>query len=688
LRPFGAGVAHVREIESMQFFSTLVALVLGALVMVAPALAQQPAAAAATAAAPPPPEAFYRRPDIERALLSPSGRWLALTTGTNLRRVALAVFDLREWKLLAVAARFNDADIERFEWLDDDRLVFDVSDRQRGGGDQRWWPGLWVVGRDGSGLTQLVKLDYEWNTLGNIRREPLDWNHMMLTVPRDGSGEILIGEYVFDGGGEFRQILAKRLNPKTGRARSLAVGAPDNVWQWLFDPKGEARGVVTRAKGQATLHWRTPGTDSWREVASFDPLNAPFSPHSVDGAGTLFVTTNEGPDGVKVLKRFDFATGKPEPRALVSAPGFDFRGYLVEGDPDQRALGVRLTTDAETTAWFHPRMAALQAEAEKRWPDRINRLNCVRCGTDEMVTLAYTFSDRDPGQYWVHQQANGQWRKIGDRQEGINPLQMALTSLERVKARDGLEIPVWITRPRGPAQAPRPAVVLVHGGPWVRGREWDWEADAQFLASRGYVVIEPEFRGSTGYGPRLYRAGWKQWGQAMQDDLVDALDFVIGKGWVDKQRVCIAGASYGGYATLMGLVRHGDRFRCGVAWVGVTDPRLMFRWRYNYDVVAEHREHTYPQLVGDPEADRAMLDANTPVLLADRIKAPVLLAYGSDDRRVPLVHGTRMRDALAAAGRPPEWVVYPGEGHGWFKLETRVDFAQRMERFLAQHLQP
>jgi dipeptidyl aminopeptidase/acylaminoacyl peptidase len=220
----------------------------------------------------------------------------------------------------------------------------------------------------------------------------------------------------------------------------------------------------------------------------------------------------------------------------------------------------------------------------------------------------------------------------------------------------------------------------------MRGRQWEWDADAQFLASRGYVVLEPEFRGSTGYGRALYRGGFRQWGQAMQDDLIDALDWAVKQGIVDPKRVCLAGASYGGYATLMGLVRHGERFRCGVAWVGVTDPRLMYKWRNDYDVGTESREHFYPELIGDPVKDAAMLDAHTPVLHAGRIDKPLMLAYGGSDRRVPLVHGERMKKALEAAGRPPEWVLYPDEGHDWEKLETRLDFAARLEAFLARHL--
>jgi dipeptidyl aminopeptidase/acylaminoacyl peptidase len=624
---------------------------------------------------------------MQAAALSPSGRWLALTTGVAGGRIGLAVFDLQTWKPLAITALFNDADIGEFYWVNDDRLVFSITDNQRGGGNQRFWPGLFSVRPDGSEQRQLVAV--EAALVVNRRRigpEPLNARHDLLHVQRDGTDEVIVGEWRIDGQGEFDTVVPKRLNVVSGRSTSLSAGAPPHVVRWLFDPRGEPRVAVSERGGRSAVHWRGPGATEWRLLSEHPSGEAPFVPAYTDTAGALYVTVNSGANGSSVLKRFDFATGKPEPDPMVSTPGFDFRGSLVTETVGDKVLGVRVVTDAETTVWLDKRLAALQVEADRRLPGRVNRLVCRRCAEPDMTVMVQAFSDRDPGQFWIYQAEGETWRRVGDSRSAIDPQRMARVEFERIAARDGLQIPVWLTMPPGPRDVPRPAVLLVHGGPWVRHGQWRWNADAQFLASRGYVVIEPEFRGSTGYGQKLYRAGWRQWGQAMQDDLADALAWAAAKGLVDAKRVCIAGASYGGYATLMGLVRHPELFRCGVSWVGVTDPRLMFQWRSDYDVGAEGREHAYPRLIGDPVKDAAMLDSVSPVLLADRIKAPLLLAYGGEDRRVPLVHGTRMRDALAAAGRPPQWVVYNDEGHGWNKLETRLDFAQRVEDFLALHL--
>ena len=174
----------------------------------------------------------------------------------------------------------------------------------------------------------------------------------------------------------------------------------------------------------------------------------------------------------------------------------------------------------------------------------------------------------------------------------------------------------------------------------------------------------------------------------MQDDVADAVLWAAGEKLIDPARVCIAGASYGGYATLMGLVRHPELYRCGAAWLAVTDPMRLLEssWIWIDDIDEQARRYGMPVLVGDPKADAEMLKANAPVHQAARIRAPVLLAYGAEDRRVPLVHGHEMREALRRQGREPEWIVYNDEGHGWRQIETRRDFALKLEAFFAKHL--
>lgn len=639
-------------------------------------------AGAQTRSAPPEAKSFFRLPDLERGALSPSGRWLAMVSGLSSARSRLVVFDLQQWGQVTQAAGFEEADVGEFEWVNDDRLVFNLTDRDSGVGERRFAPGLFSVRRDGSDLQTLVESVV---TGGGIVRRTLDRNHVLLHVPAGGGDDVIVGELKFDNTGDLQAVFAKRLNVVTRDVTSLSRGAPANTKDWLFDAQGVPRLTTTVHRGRMAVYWRASDGGGWQQLAEFDALAPGFVPNSVDAAGQLYVTVSEGPARTAVLKRFDFGERRPEREAIVSTPGFDFTGRLVVESSGGRVLGVRATTDAETTVWFDDRLKALQQEADRRLPGRINRVSCRRCDTANMTALVYSWSDRDPGQYWVYFAEGQAWRQVGRVRDDIEPRHMAPLDFHRIRARDGRDLPVWITTPNGPA-ARRPAVVLVHGGPWVRGTTWRWNPMAQFLASRGYLVIEPEFRGSSGYGQAHFRAGIKQWGRAMQDDVADAALWAAREGLIDPKRVCIAGASYGGYSTLMGLVRHPELYRCGAAWVAVTDPRLMFKSSWENDISEEGRRYSLPMLMGDPVADAEMLAGVAPVELAGRIKAPLLLAYGQSDRRVPLDHGTRMRAAMHANGQSPEWVVYDGEGHQWMKLETRLDFARRLENFLARHL--
>jgi dipeptidyl aminopeptidase/acylaminoacyl peptidase len=258
----------------------------------------------------------------------------------------------------------------------------------------------------------------------------------------------------------------------------------------------------------------------------------------------------------------------------------------------------------------------------------------------------------------------------------------------RYKARDGLEIPALLTLPPGDKRSGLPLVVLVHGGPYVRGSTWGWNPQSQFLASRGYAVLEPEYRGSTGFGVKHFKAGWKQWGLAMQNDIADGTRWAIAKGIVDPKRICIAGASYGGYATLMGLVNDPDLYKCGVDWVGVTDINLLYNgsWNFASDMSAEWKKYGMPDMVGDQVKDAAQLKATSPLEQAARITQPVLMAYGGVDVRVPIYHGKKFYDAVTRTNKNVEWIEYPEEAHGWRLPKNSIDFWTRVEAFLDKNI--
>jgi dipeptidyl aminopeptidase/acylaminoacyl peptidase len=296
--------------------------------------------------------------------------------------------------------------------------------------------------------------------------------------------------------------------------------------------------------------------------------------------------------------------------------------------------------------------------------------------------VIHAYSDHVPGLYFLYDARSGKLVTLGNARPDIDPRKMADMEQVHYAARDGLDIPAYLSVPRGAVRKNLPLVVLVHGGPQVRGRVWGWDPQVQVLAAHGYAVLEPEFRGSTGYGQKLFTAGWKQWGLAMQDDLADGVKWAVAQGLADPKRVCIAGASYGGYAVLMGLIRDPQLYRCGVDWVGVTDLDLLFTSPWS-DASELWKKYGATKIIGDPVADAAQFKATSPSRNADKIHAPLLLAYGAKDKRVPIEHGERLHDALAK--RPDatvEWVVYKDEGHGWHFADDNIDFWNRVIRFL------
>lgn len=643
-------------------------------------------------AAPPPAEVFFKDADIVEAVLSPSGRRLAITSAKGAPRVGLVIIEMGPEGKLQRVAQFSDGDVSQVHWVNEDRLIFSIMDLSDGSGRPNGAPGLFGVNADGKQLRQLVRrMGKPFITSGGVDERILDWNHLLLRVPAPQAGtandEVLIAEWGLD---DVHTQTPLWLNTRSGRTRSVSFDQPSSTVGWLTDERAEPRVALTLHNGRQAAHWRAPGTQNWVQLYESDLFNAPFAPNSVDNAGNLYVTRSEGEQGYQVLTRYDFAARAPEAKPLVITPGFDFAGSLIT-DGAGRARGVRVTVDGEATVWFDEALKALQQRADTLFPGRINQISCRRCGEPDMVALVRSTSDRDPGRLWYYQaKPAGEekpWQSLGRMRTDAKPEQMAAMDLHRIQARDGRDLPVWVTKSPD-AQGPLPAVVLVHGGPWVRGNSWGWHPMAQFLASRGYAVIEPEFRGSRGYGEAHFKAGFKQWGQTMQDDVADALRWAQAQG-IASDKACIAGASYGGYSTLMGLAKDAALYRCGVAWVAVADLELMVQGSWWIpDDTRLARRLTLSDMVGDAKKDADMLAANSPVKLAAQMKAPLLLAYGEDDRRVPLAHGKRMRDALAAAGRPPEWVSYPGEGHGFAKLENRLDFARRLETFLAKHLGP
>jgi len=644
------------------------------------------ACAAAAGAEPLPVEDFFKPDAYADVHLAPSGKRLAATLPASGRR-SLVIVDLADPDKTKVIASYSNADIVGVQWVNDERLVYRVFDQKEALANQRDGAGLFTVDADGKAAPRTL-ISPVWmggGTGSHISSRTLQPDHALYKMLRDGSDDVLVGRWVWTESQELAQINLLRLNTRTGIVRNESAGAPAHVMDWTVDRLGQPRFAITEFEGKQAL-WKVNASAPWTKMQEAPSAEGVIQPVYVESESRVYAVARVAPDrdvsSLVAMNPSGANAGKVTAEPLLTAPGFDFHGDVVRNRSGV-VLGVNYLTEARATHWFDPTMRKIQQQVDALLPGSNNLLDCGDCENVENV-LVTSSSDRLPLVYQLLRVSKGTIEPIVSARPWVRPQDMSMTDMTRINARDGLSMPVYVTRPKGQKTA-GPAVVLVHGGPWVRGVEWAWRDEAQFLASRGYVVIEPEFRGSTGYGDKLYRAGWKQWGLAMQDDVADAAMWAIKQGYADKDRICIAGASYGGYATLMGLIRNPELFRCGVEWAGVTDIDLMYSIQWS-DFATEYKRYGMPVLVGDREKDSAQLAATSPIKLASKITQPLFMAYGGVDKRVPIEHGTQMRDAIGKANPKVEWKVYAEEGHGWMLPANEIDFWKRVETFLDKNL--
>ena len=629
------------------------------------------------AAVPPPADAYFESPELSGAQLSPDGRRVAMLVGGKGLRARLAVLDTATMKP-AVVASFDDAHVGRFHWVNAQRLVFDISTELTGPGMVNVGSGLFAVNADGSRFRQLVETTRSFAKSGDADKL-LPWNTFLLrSVGLPDSEDVFVvkPEEISKERVGFFQL--QRVNTVTGRMTE--VEAPLHAADWTVDASGALRAALTSHADKVTVQWRAPN-GAWIQLAAYDTFSRNWlRPRYVAPDGRLYV---EAPLGDKAaVFTFDPETRQRSALPIAASKDFDLHPSFIAND--KGLLGLRYTIDAEVTQWLDANMKAAQAAVDALLPATANRIQVPARG-DSPFLIVEAFADVQPTVSYLYHQLTGKLTRLGTSHPRIDPAQGGQTDFVRYQARDGLSIPAYLTLPPGGVKKGLPLVVLVHGGPWVRGAAWAFDPEVQFLASRGYAVLQPEFRGSTGFGAKHFEAGMKQWGLAMQHDVADGARWAIAQGFADPKRICIAGASYGGYAALMGLVNDSDLFRCGVSWVGVTDPQLLFSVSWS-DITNESKRYGMTRLVGDPVADAALLKAVSPLEQAARIKRPLLLAYGAWDVRVPIIHGEKLRDALKRHNSKVEWLVYENEGHGWARPENRIDFWTRVEKFLAREL--
>lgn len=472
-----------------------------------------------------------------------------------------------------------------------------------------------------------------------------------------------------------------KVNARTGE-KILFSYPRGKVLNWAFDRSGELRAVTLVNSAfwhdvSKVSNWYLPAAGAeWQKLAEFGiaedywiPMFVPDEPH------TLAVSSRMGRDTYAI---FSYDTERRQIGEMMA--GHPTQDILNVSGLDQAAFDHVTTRGMRTQhVWFDAAWARAQATADQALPDSVNTLS----GDPRGKVLVYSYSDIEPGVWHLLDMAKAEMRLLARRVKAVEGVPMRPMEIMQYAADDGIQVPAFLTRPADGAQG-LPLVVLIHGGPKVRDY-WQWNPEVQILAAHGYAVFQPQFRGSSGFGKRYEQAGYGQWGLAMQDDITAGVRELIRKGIADPKRICIVGASYGGYAALWGLVKTPELYQCGVSFAGVADIGYMLNDSSDSAGDKVTRELMLTR-VGDLRANQEKFDQVSPLKHASRITAPVLLIHGEEDRRVPIAHGKKMKQALEASGKQVQWLAFENEGHGLYYIANERKYYETMLVFLGKHL--
>lgn len=632
-------------------------------------------AAVAATAAPLPVETFFKKPQYGDPVLSPSGRYLAVTTPVNGRR-NVGVLDLEDRKVVPITS-FTAADVIGITWLTDDRMIVRSGDLQRGTGEPPRYLGDFAVDRDASRPMAISKhfiqkpgteTGFQRPIVVRFVREIPDTNDI-LVESNDRSRDSL-DLYRFD--------------TITGQKKLLSFDSPGNVSRWIVDFDGIPRAAVSNDldRDKSALYVRDSATAGWQKIEEAALGRLASIPLDFDPDGkTLYIESRRDGDR-RALYEYDIGARRWN-GPIAKHPERDILAKFVENLRQRKLFGLSYSDDKPGNVWFDADWARMQKSVDAALPDTVNVL---QRRADRWMVTAY--SDRNPGEVYLLDGKTMKMEPLLSYQPWIKPSAMAPARWVRYPARDGLTIPALLTVPLGGEGRSVPLIVDIHGGPNVPANRWGYNAEVQFLASRGYAVLQPQFRGTEGFGWKFESAGFRRWGDEMQDDLEDGVKWAVAQGIADPGRVCFFGASYGGYAAMWGAIKNAKLIKCAVAYVGVSSIDYLFdNAQTDLSLLAE-KSNLMSVLIGDPNTERARFKRVNPLDNADKVGVPILLAYGALDVRVPLVHGTAFRAALDKYNKPYEWVVYAEEGHGFNRDENLFDFYRRAESFLAKYLGP
>ena len=650
-------------LKRMRFNGSIAALML----IATPLWSQSPPApAAASATARLPVEAFAQIPFVESVVLSPDGTRIAglLGVGGQQRIAIFPLFGKAEKPLhLGIP---EGTEVSWLRWVNDDNVILALTALvPLGLGDRSYVSRLVSINRPTGKLTKLL-----WDLNGQNAAD-------VLWIPDDGSSQILVSAQnsVFFDEGFYPSVY--QVDVVTGKKRTV-VKERAGIIDWSADAAGNVRTGTgyTDEDRQFRLVYRAEGAGGiFRTVdrASSRKRESLLAPFLFLPGGDHALVIDDDDKGLSTVYEVDMAT-QATIRTVFSAPGGGEVDRVFTSRDDTTVLGYATSAAAGGVHWIDPQMANVQEQIDKSVGNR--RARIIDYNRDRSRLLISVSRADAPGALYYFDLADGRMQRIAYFYDAIGARALSPVSLIRYKARDGLEIEAVLTLPKDRPGKNLPIIMLPHGGPWGQdGLNYDYWA--QFIASRGYAVLQPNFRGSTGYGTDFLRKGEGQLGLAMQDDITDGLRWAVTQGIADPKRACILGASYGGYAAMWGVAKDPDLYRCAVSIAGVASLRRE----------VNDFGHFFMQGKFTDDWKRMTPDfaAVSPMNAIARIKVPLLLIHGKKDVTVDFSQSDSMNGRMKGAGKQVEFVALPEADHYFTRQADRTVLLQSIETFLAKY---
>lgn len=598
-----------------------------------------------------PLEDFFRESDQQGFQLSPDGKHMAFVQPVD-NRLNLFVMEVGQEEAVQLTHE-TERSIAGFAWVSNDRLIY----AKDSGGDENYH--LLVVGIDGKGQRDLTP--YE-NTTSQL-----------IDILPDLPDQVLIGMNKRDP----RIFDVYRVNMNTGEA-VLAAENPGNITGWMTDNNGKLRIAISSDGNVSSLLYREKEEDAFKPLLDTG-LGETFSPlmFTYDNKH-LYALSNLEADKAAVVE-FDPAANKVV-KTVFAHPDVDVSG-IVPSRATKTIVAAVYITDKVHYTFFDADLEKVYDSIRKELPGMEIAIGVP----DEKGNFRFqAYNDKNKGVDYTYNAETGSLEKIAELSYWLDESKLADMKPVTFKSRDGLTLNGYLTLPKGKEAKDLPLVVNPHGGPWARDA-WGYNPEVQFLASRGYAVLQVNFRGSTGYGKAFLDAGNKEWGKAMQNDLTDGVEWLVEQGIADADRVAIYGASYGGYAALAGLTFTPEVYAAGVSYVG---PSNLFTLLGSLPPYWESERELFNQRVGDPVKDKELLEAISPLFHVDQIKAPLFVAQGANDPRVKQAESDQIVQALKERGVDVPYMLKQDEGHGFYNTENQLDFYRALEKFLDRHLNP